>query len=110
MRRQFNQKILPTVPPKKYEQKKREPSEQGIPIRELLVSLRERAGDKYNLDDFAKACSVRRESANHWFYGYLYGQDTVNNIARYFAPLVREPLPKLRRKLEEARMLVKSGR
>ena len=105
-RRQFNQNILPKEPPVKYNKlpKRAADNRRCTVITKILLRLKSEAGDKYSLSDLAKECYVKEGSVRLWFYGRPYGQHTTHQIARYFAPLVRRPLPDVRRELEEARV------
>lgn len=106
MRRQFNQKILPTkVPPKYTKLPKRTPNNRKCPeLAKFLLGLKREAGDRYSDRDFAEACGVRVASIKLWYYGRPYGALSGESIARYFAPLVNIRLPELRKQVEAARI------
>lgn len=105
-RRQFNQTLLPKEPPVKYNKlpKRKADNRRCTVITKILLRLKTEAGDKYKLSDLAKECYVKEGSVRLWFYGRPYGQNTAHQIARYFAPLVRRPLPEVRKELEAARV------
>ena len=105
-RRQFNQKILITEPPPKYDKlpKRRPNNRRCSDLQKFLLGLKKAAGERYSDEDFAQACGVKKGSIKLWFYGRPYGALSGESIARYFAPLVGIRLPELRRQVEEARI------
>lgn len=105
-RRQFNQKILITEPPPKYDKlpKRRSNNRKCAHMRNFLSRLKSEAGSRYSDKDLADACGVKVGSIKLWFYGRPYGALSGESIARYFAPLVNIRLPELRRQVEAARV------
>jgi hypothetical protein len=106
MRRQFNQKILPTEAPPKYTKlPKRIANNRKCPeLAKFLMRLKKEAGDRYSDHDFAAACDVKIGSVKLWYYGRPYGANRVGNIARYFSPLVNIRFSDLYTQVEEARV------
>ena len=90
MRRGFNKAILTTEPPQKHRhvEAKKTRQRKSAMMQELMSDYRIQAGQRYSLEDFAKALDVQPSTAKRYFSGYFPHQLLFWNIARYFSPLI----------------------
>ena len=103
MRRSFNPDLLPKVPPKKDDPKKRKVVTRRFPeiknFFDLYISL---SRGKWKRKEMAKAIDYSTQSISHWRYGTPPGRQAHRPISKYFASITGISAPLILSDLEHA--------
>ncbi len=97
MRRQFNQDLVVSTPPKVRVAKSGRVyvCRKNLAFQKLLLSWIDKAGDQYCARDLAKRAAVKTKTANKWVQGHQAGKYSLWPIATYFEPLIEKPRKEL---------------
>ena len=97
MRRQFNQDLVVSTPPKVKIAKSGRPyvCRKNLDFQKLLLLWVDKAGDQYCARDLAKRAAVKTKTAHKWIQGHQAGKYSLWPIASYFEPLIDKPRKEL---------------